>query len=444
MTNHLPSDTFCLLPWIHLSTKTDGGMRVCCQANDSKVGIDGNPTNLNHVDFATAWNSSYMRNVRKEMLAGVKPAPCTMCWNEESVGIRSKRLWENDYWLPRVNLKSLLANTTEDGSADLNLSYIELRLGTKCQLACVMCSPRDSSTWVKEYNTLIPNITNQDLLNQIKWKKSINGSSYNWHKQNPVFWQQFYDQIPNMQQLYFAGGESLIIEEHYAILEECIRQGHSKHIELRYNTNGVEWRNDLLELWKEFQHVKVQYSVDSIGKMNEYIRYPSNWDRNLEAFNQLDNTGDNVEVVIQCAIQILNVYYIPDFIKWKMQYGFKKISPWPIAAGSINSHLVHKPVFLNIKTLPHTFKLKVREKYEEFFKWWDTNWNLGLDSNITYEQWKKSNPFSKLQTTLTFMESEDWSNRLSETKEFLELTDSQRGLVFEDTFPELVEIFKDV
>ena len=33
-----PSDTFCILPWIHLSTRPDGSMRVCCTANASSVG----------------------------------------------------------------------------------------------------------------------------------------------------------------------------------------------------------------------------------------------------------------------------------------------------------------------------------------------------------------------------------------------------------------------
>ena len=37
----LPSDTFCALPWMHLSTRPDGNMRVCCTANASSVG----PTN---------------------------------------------------------------------------------------------------------------------------------------------------------------------------------------------------------------------------------------------------------------------------------------------------------------------------------------------------------------------------------------------------------------
>ena len=38
-------------------------------------------------------------------------------------------------------------------------------------------------------------------------KGSTNGSSYNWHKNNPIFWEQFYEQVPNMKQVYFAGGE---------------------------------------------------------------------------------------------------------------------------------------------------------------------------------------------------------------------------------------------
>jgi hypothetical protein len=42
------------------------------------------------------------------------------------------------------------------------------------------------------------------------------------------------------------------------------------------------------------------------------------------------------------------------------------------------------------------------------------------------------------------MESEDWSNRLPETKEFLDLCDNQRNLNFYETFPEMKDIFKDI
>jgi hypothetical protein len=53
--------------------------------------------------------------------------------------------------------------------------------------------------------------------------------------------------------------------------------GHAKDLELRYNSNGVEWRDDLFDLWKEFKSVRFHYSIDSIKEMNDYIRYPSEW-----------------------------------------------------------------------------------------------------------------------------------------------------------------------
>ena len=42
---------------------------------------------------------------------------------------------------------------------------------------------------------------------------------------------------------------------------------------------------------------------------------------------------------------------------------------------------------------------------------------------------------------LQFMESEDWTQRLPEMKEFLDLCDNQRGVTFSETFPEMKDIF---
>ncbi len=215
----LPSDTFCILPWVHLSTRPDGSMRVCCTANASSVGPTndkehggmvgvlkddlGRPNNLNITDFQSSWNSIYMKNVRKQMLNGEQPPSCVKCFKEEAAGHRSKRQWETAYWMQRVDLESLLQNTQENGEVPPQLAYIDLRFGTKCQLACVMCSPHDSSGWIKDWNAIHPQIQNKSLKSNTQWrdKGSINGSSYNWHKHNPVFWEQFYEQIPNMQQL---------------------------------------------------------------------------------------------------------------------------------------------------------------------------------------------------------------------------------------------------
>lgn len=461
-----PSETFCILPWVHLSTRPDGSMRVCCTANASSVGPtndkehggmvgilkdeQGRPNNLNVSDFETAWNSTYMKNVRKQMLNGEQPPSCLKCYKEEAAGHNSKRMWETRYWGERVNVDTLIENTNADGSVPPQLAYIDLRFGTKCQLACVMCSPHDSSGWIKDYSKIFPAVKNESLKETMQWedKGSTNGSAYNWHKQNPVFWEQFYEQMPNMQQIYFAGGESLIIEEHYEILEKAIELGIADKLELRYNSNGVEWRDDLFDLWKEFKLVRFHYSVDSIEMMNDYIRYPSEWKRTEEVFHILDNeTSDNVEITVACAVQALNVYYLPDFLEWKLTQGFKKINMWPFGAGGINYHFVYHPPHLNVKVLPKWFKEECRKKYEKFYPWWEENWELSIPSwhkgKVKYDDWRNADyGIKRLEGMLKFMESEDWSNRLPETKEFLALCDKQRNLTFGEIFPEMKDIFE--
>lgn len=453
------SDTFCILPWIHLSTRPNGKMRVCCTANASSVGPtrdkqhgsevgilkteEGLPANLNTSDLLTSWNNTYMRNVRKQMLAGEKPPSCMKCYKEEDAGHRSKRQWETAYWGERIDIQDLIQNTGSDGSVPPKLLYIDLRMGTKCNLRCIMCSPHDSSQWVKDWKALDRQMANPALRDTMQWdKRHEHGATYNWHQNNPMFWDQLYEQIPHMRQLYFAGGESTIIEEHYTLLEKVIEMGYAGQIELRYNSNGVEMPDRLFRLWDQFERVRFHYSIDSIGAMNDYIRFPSQWEHQVEQFWKLDQTGDNVEVTVACAVQVLNMYYIPDFIKWKLAQGFRKINPWPLGAGMINYHFVYHPAHLNVKILPQWFKDRVSQKYEEFYGWLDHNWELctGTDG-VDKTKWLHA-PYgvSRLRGMVNFMNSEDWSNRMSEFQEYIRIMDGIRDTRFEEVFPEMSEL----
>ena len=463
MSKH-PSETFCILPWMHLSTRPNGHMRVCCTANASSVGptndkefggevgilkgADGKPANLNTSDFLSSWNNDYMKNTRLQMLKGEKPPSCLKCYKEEDAGHNSKRMWETAYWEKRVDLDTLLAETEEDGSTPPKIRYIDMRFGTKCNLKCVMCSPHDSSLWVKDWQELYPKIENENLKETMQWgnKGRQNDATYNWHKENPVFWEQLYEQIPHMKQLYFAGGEPLIIDEHYDLLERVIEMGYADQMEIRYNSNGVEWRDDLFDLWKHFKLVRYHYSVDDIGDRNDYIRYPSKWGRNEEVFRILDEqTGNNTEVTIACAVQALNIFYIPDFLKWKLNFGFKKINMWPFGAGGINYHFVYHPPHLNVKILPEWFKDELERKYEDFIPWWEENWEKGVPSwhkgKVTVDEWRDASyGISRLRGMVKFAKSEDWSQRLPEFKEYITKLDELRGTDFRKTFPEMSKL----
>jgi len=448
------SKTFCILPWIHLSTRPNGHARVCCTANASSVGAtqdkkyggevgiiknnDGKPANFNHTSLKEAWNNDYMKNIRLQMLNGEIPPSCLKCFKEEAAGHRSKRNWETRYWSEYFDINDLIQKTNDDGSIEPNIPYIDLRFGTKCNLKCIMCSPHDSSLWIKDWKKLHPQIKNKNLKDTMQWnnKGQYDGASYNWHKNNPKFWQELFEQIPNMKQLYFAGGEALIIEEHYYLLEECIKRGYAKNIELRYNSNGVEWRNDLFELWNHFKRVRFHYSIDAYNKQNDYIRFPSKWEHMEKQFWVLDKTAPSIEVTVACAVQVLNIFYIPDLIRWKLEQKFEKINIWPLGAGLINFHNVYHPAHLNIKILPNEYKEECKEKYEKFYIWLLDNWQLSKAPSkeiFIHSEYG----IKRLQGLISFMFSEDWSIRMPEFKEYIKLMDKIRGTNFKETFPEI-------
>jgi hypothetical protein len=163
--------------------------------------------------------------------------------------------------------------------------------------------------------------------------------------------------------------------------------------------------------------------------MNKYIRWPTDWDIIMKNLRRLDETDDNIEVTIACAVQLLNIYYIPDFIKWKLSQNFKKINPWPLGAGLMNYHLVYHPAFLNIKVLPKWFKDKTAKKYKEFYKWLKLNYRD--DHEFLSHGWG----INRLKGLISFMYSEDWSNRMPEFIEYIKIMDNIRGTYFKDTFP---------
>jgi sulfatase maturation enzyme AslB (radical SAM superfamily) len=348
-----------------------------------------------------------MKYVRLTMLEGKIPPSCNKCFVEEKAGYRSKRNWETLYWSKRLDIDQLIKDTNEDGSVPPKIYYIDIRMGTKCNLKCIMCSPHDSSMWMGDWNKMYPKIENRSLKELCGWKPgSGNGGSYNWHKNNPKFWDQLYEQMPNMRQLYFAGGEALVIEEHYTLLEKIVKEGYGDKIELRYNSNGINIPDRLYKLWDNFYSVRFHFSIDSLEDMNHYIRYPTRWEQITESLNILDKTKDNIEVTIACAVQALNIYYIPDFIKWKLDQDFNKVNKYPLGAGLINFHFVYHPAFLNVKVLPDWFKEEVRDKFEKFYIWLTDNYRdddefLNSDHGI-----------KKLKGMINFMLSQSWSRRL--------------------------------
>lgn len=430
----MKSNTFCPLPWIHLATRPNGDVRVCCTSNasgadlvDSKeVGLvtqNGSIMNLRDNSIAEVWNSNYMKSTRVDMLAGNIPSSCTKCFDEESKGIVSKRQWETKVWNERIDIQAIVDQTTEDGHLPVNIPYFDLRLGNLCQLKCVMCSPHDSSSWIKDWKLQTPKYKTIELKQDQHWDDR--NRDYTWY-QKGSFLDTMKDQAHFIKELYFAGGEPLLIPEHYKILEFMIESDNAKNCILRYNSNGLELPDKLFDLWSHFKQIKFNFSIDALGKHNDYIRYPSKWEDVETNLRKLDNTPDNVVVNIACAVQLLNVLYITDLARWKIQSNFKKINLAPFGGGVIGLHLVYLPSYLNVKVLPLELKELAKTRIEAFLQ--EYQHTDFVNSTHGKQRW---------EGLINYMMSEDWSSKLPSTVEYLEVTDQTRNEDFRNTFKDL-------
>ena len=443
------SASFCVIPWIHLATRPNGDARICCVANasgaesgDYTVGLvkkeDGEASNFGDQLPSQIFNSDYMKSVRKLMLEGSVPSSCTKCFEEEAEGIVSKRIWETGEWhLDNVDVPKLIKETNKDGSVPFKLQYLDLRLGHTCNLKCVMCSPHDSSMWVPEHKKIFPIFTSPLIKRQMSWEADKFNNK--WHE-NPTFWGEIYEQIPNIRQLYFAGGEPLIIKEHKIFLEEIVRRGYAGQIHLRYNTNVLMLDESIVELWKQFRVVKVGVSLDALDDRNHYIRYPSDWNTIVKNLHILDNTPDNIHVTIALAAQILNIKHIPDFIKWKVSSNFKKInkqinaSGYMQGGGLIGVHLLWIPTWLSMRALPLEDKKEIRAKFNDLKVWLETHYQESESLGNNPWGWKR------WEGILDWMDKEDDSHLLPDFKEYIITLDQQRGTDFKTTFPELAHL----
>lgn len=414
------SDTFCPLPWIHLSSKPSGDLRVCCWATRGPTGGLLRDEQGRVLNFATdtveqTRNVPILKDIRKTLLSGQQHSECTRCWEEERAGIKSSRLREIEQW---GDLSDIISKTEEDGTIPSNVPVLDfdIRFGNLCNLKCVTCGPTESSMWYDDHEKL--------------WGVSFDGSKYQWPL-TEHFWENFERQIPTMKHIYIIGGEPMLIKAHYRFLEKCIEMGYAEQITLEYASNVTNVHKKCFDIWKHFKKVLMYCSVDGVGKVNDYIRYPSKWNqiyKNIKLFDKLSTP--NIELTLIITVSIYNIYYLDEMIRWKLDQKFDNFNKIDSKFPVFSSHPLHVPKYLSIKVLPPHVKDVVREKLKSVYNY--------SDDPIINQSIK-----TKVDGYISLMDSEDWSGELLPT--FWNVTnklDQIRNIRMQDYLPEFYNLIK--
>ena len=397
------STHFCMAPWVHMSVWQTGDVYPCC-IYDWNMPVD----NINRSGIKGSWNSNDMRELRLRMLRDEPSPGCAKCINYDKQGIVSYRHKMNSEYNHHYDLVS---TTQEDGSVEkMNLAYFDFRFSNLCNMKCRSCGPHFSS----------------------KWAEDVDGKPKVVEIDHPEMWEEIEEVLPTIEEIYFTGGESLFMPQHYRLLDMLIERGLKPR--LTYNSNATRLSlkgKHIKDYWKHFDNIFYCVSLDQVGPKAEYTRAGQTWDT---VYNNLCWIRDNFEqgydrgVVIQpnptiSVLNIMDLRYILNFL-----FDNNLATDFDI---NMNNLLIG-PEWLSCTILPAHLKERAKE-------------NLLLlkqecDARTMYPQ-RHEFLNSSIDNVINFMYSKDDSHLIPKFREEMQKLDLKRNENFLRVFPELKDLY---
>ena len=417
------STSFCVLPWMHVFADEGGAMYPCCRSVGTKkpnVDAQGRTYRIQDAgDLEAAWNSGYMRTLRRDMLEGRRPAPCSRCYMYDDLGMLSHRQEANGDYAPRI--AELVEQTSPDGSVPLDPLSVDLRLGNLCNLRCRMCSPTSSRALLGEFAEaykLAPTHRAFEHLRFMDWFAS------------DTFWTIFERYTAHVERLHFAGGEPFLIPQMFAFLARLVALGRSSNIALSYNTNLTLLPEELYTLWPKFRSVRVTVSLDGYADVNTLIRFPSDWATTTRHLQRLEDDYERLNlrggVSFNTTVQILNVLRVGELLEFLAEKARRAEVP--------NLSVLTHPRHLSIQALPASLKHEAANRLSQALHTIDGRWP---------EHWgarERDELHRSVAGVVEHMMEKDASAVLPELRRWTDIQDRARGLRAIDVLPELAPV----
>jgi hypothetical protein len=203
------------------------------------------------------------------------------------------------------------------------------------------------------------------------------------------------DTVHQVERIYFAGGEPLLMPEHWQILDMLV-ENKRFDVKVNYNTNASTLTyggKNVLDYWKqwEFGKLEVWPSIDEIGERAELIRSGTVWSKvedNLKKITALDN------IIIRPGITVgaWNVNRLPEIITYLIDIGVVKER---LKYKNFFINLLEHPSHYHVHILPEDFRNETIDKLNEFVSSHNTKYNTSIDHLFTHIIHELKKPWSK-------------------------------------------------
>lgn len=272
-------------------------------------------------------SGSSKESVKKEMLDGQRPSACNKCWALEDAGLKSDRILKNetlDFYYNR-NIQDLYQECV-DGNAEV--VHYKIDTNNVCNATCATCSSISSSAWAKLEKDQGRSAYKTWQLYPADMDKKINYST--------------------AKSIGFRGGEPFMSKTNFHILEK-LAEARNYSCFISFTTNGsFELTPKQIRLIKQFPNMNFCFSIDGIGPVFEYVRYPLKFDqieKNIE-FCQ----AHGIIASVNYTLSNLNILYYAQTIEWFEQHNLKyMVSP------------VYGPLCFSPSSLPDHVKQQIKQ-----------------------------------------------------------------------------------
>ena len=410
-TKKVKTDKICALPWVHLNIIPRGKVYHCCMTTDY-----GNYAgDLTKQSIEEVWNGDHMKNIRKQMINGEEPKACSKCFESERSGAGSTRLNHNRYF--SAKLAEIPIITKPDGHLDkVDLKYWDFRFSSLCNYKCRTCGPEYSSSW-------IPDAKELGWLKQTDTKKVLNIELVD-ESTNVDFLKKY---ISTVEKIYFAGGEPLLMDEHWQILE-MLDTANRHDVIITYNSNlsKLTYKNkNVLDYWAKWgRRVWLWPSIDEIDDRAELIRSGTNWanvEANLKAANALD-----IHIRPSITVSAMNVHRLPVILDRLIDIGIIKKEYEEYQNFSLNT--VEYPARFHVGILPDETRATIKQQLIDYIANYKITYNADIKHLFMHLFWHLEKPHTPALAT--------------EFKEFTLKMDQLRNENTAKTIPELRDILQ--
>jgi organic radical activating enzyme len=431
---------FCLAKFRQVSMHLGiGKVHACHIPHVHKLDADQLKQNPNGL-----FNTAQLKQSRKEMLNGQRPAECSSCWHTEDNtvdGLSARIFKSSDKW-SLTDHDSIVQLT---GDEDIYPSYLEVSFNNACNLKCIYCSPEFSSKWAEDVKfngsfdllaSTPENITHQNYgnLETLILKK---------RDHNPyidAFWKWLPAANRHLKVFRITGGEPLMSKETFSMLD-WFMENPSPHLELSINSNFSVTD----KLWDKFiqkvttlnasgnvKEVKLFTSVEAWGTQAEYIR--TGLDFKLLTDRIVESISAGIPVTIMAALNILSLTSYKHLLEWVLLQ--KTLYNTTSRLLSIDTAYVRGPAFLDpihaSAYLVDYFKTAV-----DF-----VNDNTSYNTHTTFEPFEYD---TILRVYNSFIDQHNVASLHHRTRfaDYIQQLDRRNNTAFLQVFPEYLEFYNN-